>query len=302
MAYNALSTLTKSTIAVAVAGGIAISGITWQGDGDITNIKGNLDSLKNKLTQSIDDNAWLKEQFDSLKGKYSTSVSDANSKINALVTERDTLNGQITDLKAQLEEANANADMTDEKTELQNEINRLEGELDKANKEIADLQQYAKEADESTSYTAVDRTQYATPTETVQDVPASDTATATPAPTETGSTTETAPTTTEPATATPAPSYFVPITDQALTLDKTNAEKFASESNVTAINNGIKALAGVGHITGVTTYNNKLAYTVSSDWRFTSSSTPNGIQALKTATGYASIQFVYENGNPAKAF
>ncbi|MGG0288638.1 hypothetical protein ABEY41_26775 [Peribacillus butanolivorans] len=80
--YSALGTMAKVTLAGAIAGGVLITGITYQGDGSVTNIKGNVNNMKNELTQAISDNDFLKGQFNSLKDIYNNAVTEANGTIN----------------------------------------------------------------------------------------------------------------------------------------------------------------------------------------------------------------------------
>lgn len=153
--YTPLSGMTKTLIATTIAGGIAIAGITWQGDGSITNIQGNLDHMKQELTEAINDNTFLKGQIDNFKGV----VQETSLKVGVLEDEKAALEAQIAELQAQLEEE---GNLTEEQAALQNEVNRLEGELDRANQQIHELETYAAAAD-SQEYEPIDQAQYAAP-------------------------------------------------------------------------------------------------------------------------------------------
>lgn len=163
----AIGTIGKTILATSLAGGIAITGITFSGDGDITNIKGNLDNMKDEITQAVDDNEFLKSQFDKLQGLYGDSVDEANTTINGLLETKAELETKIYSLQEQV----ASHDMTDEQETLQKEITRLEGEVKEANQKIAELSSYAQQVDDSTTYTAVDKEAYTATEQEVQDIP-----------------------------------------------------------------------------------------------------------------------------------
>ncbi|EDL65009.1 hypothetical protein [Bacillus sp. SG-1] len=152
----ALSTMAKTFIATGLAGGIAVTGIVWTGGESVNKIKGNLDNMKQEVTEAVQDNEFLKGQFDSLKNLYSSSVQEANATIDSLTQERNQLLNQVDQLQSDL----AAQDGTQEQAEIQAEIDRLESELDKANQQIAELETYAQQADDAATYTAIDQTQY----------------------------------------------------------------------------------------------------------------------------------------------
>lgn len=144
----------KTVIASIIAGGVLVSGITFTGMGGIQNTKDSLDSLRDKLTQAVDDNEFLKTQFGNLKDLY----SDTLASLSALTAEKEALEAQIAELQSQLEGTDESHE--DAKTELQAEIDRLEGELEKANEAIAELEAYAQQVDDSVTYEPIDRSQY----------------------------------------------------------------------------------------------------------------------------------------------
>lgn len=168
MAYPGLSTMVKTGIATVVAGGVLVAGIAWQGEGSMNNIKDNVDSLKNKCIQAIEDNEWLQDQFISLKMLYNYAVDEANGTIEELNYIKQQLEAQVVNLtdelqakEVQLQELKNKNLATEQELQvaqgkLQSEIDRLEAELDKANRQIAELETFVAEAN-NVEYTAIDR-------------------------------------------------------------------------------------------------------------------------------------------------
>jgi len=245
-----MSTLGKVTIGAVVAGGILISGISWTGEGAVDNIKGNIDNLKNKLTQAIEDNEWLKDQFHLLEGFYTDSVSEANTTISDLKASKLELEGQIAQLTADLQakqkelddlhakNAEKELELEDAKTELQAEIERLEGELTKANQQIAELEVYAQTTDYSMNYEAIDKDAY---TAKKLDVIDGEDAQITPIQNH------------EPVEKKENPNDL--ISHETLALDASQARLMAEKAQAMASALGVE-------ITGVVVYNGKLAYQV----------------------------------------
>ncbi len=170
MSFNGI--VTKVLAGTVFAGGITLAGITWQGDGDTTNIKGNIDSLKVKLTNAVDDNKFLMNSFNNLNGMYNTAVGKANETIDQFNHAKAQLEAQIAKITTQLNDKQAELDQliadkaADEaekekaQLELQGQIDDLEIQLEAANKKIKELAQYADEVDSSIEYTPVDRIAY----------------------------------------------------------------------------------------------------------------------------------------------
>lgn len=158
--WNPLAGMTKVAIAGTIAGGILISGISWQGDTAVETTKQAIDTMESRLITAMADNAFLRSQFESLNQAYVLDIGEANQRIKDLKDTRVGLQAQINDLTAQIE-ADTASDQT-AKTEIQNEINRLEGELDRANQQIAGLEAHALETvnDVNNQYTAVDQSAY----------------------------------------------------------------------------------------------------------------------------------------------
>ena len=277
--YTALGTMAKVTIAGAIAGGVLITGITYQGDGSVTNIKGNVNNMKNELTQAISDNDFLKGQFNSLKDIYNNAVTEANGTIEALNTKKAELEAAIAALKADLTaktaeldalqaETSANAQAQAEaQVDTQNEINRLETELDKANAQIAELEAYVAETDSSTTYTAIDKNAYDVQAQEITDVDI-----------------------------TPAPTENLPVSDLAWTTDSNGVVLMSDAATVKAIESGYDNRID---IIQVMSYNNgatsKLGYNIASDSQLTyiGTTAPVVVQNLRNALGYSELDFIY---------
>lgn len=276
MGYISLASMTKVAIGTVVAGGIMVSGITWQGDGSVTNIRGNIDSLQDKLTSAMEDNEFLKNQFVNLQGLYNGAVQEANGTIKTLQYQKDELESQIADLQDQVD--GYNGDLSDAQVELQNEIIRLEGELDRANQQIAELEEYASTVDDSSQYEAVDRTQFEVVEQEVKDIDDS--------------------TPSEPTT----PSTYVPIDENALAFNQTKAETMASPLWVDRINNEFEINNLDLEIIGVSTYvyaeTEILSYIVRPFDSTVTSVTPE-LRNLMNAIGETYLMFEYEDGTAA---
>lgn len=164
------STTTGKVVAGGIlAAGLTFGGITWLGGNHITDIRGNVDNMRSKITQAIEDNEFLKGQFDNLRRLYSSSVQEANGKIDSLVSERNRLMSQVETLKAELAEQSDNK--AEKEEEIQSEINRLESELQQANEEVAELAAYTQSVDESIEYTPIDREAYTAKEEVISEIP-----------------------------------------------------------------------------------------------------------------------------------
>lgn len=168
MSYKGLSIMVKTGIATVVAGGILVTGMEWQGEGSFNSIKGNVDSLKVKLTQAIEDNDWLQGQFNSLKNLYNDAVDEANDTIKDSNYRREQLEAQVASLSKELQDKEnqlqellnnklaTEQGLKDAQIELQSEIDRLEAELDKANSQIEELKAYVDDAN-NIEYTALNK-------------------------------------------------------------------------------------------------------------------------------------------------
>lgn len=161
-----LTTIGKGLVAAGIFGtGIVIGGVTWEGEEAVSNIEGNINNMKDEISQALDDNEYLQGQFDDLTALYESSVQDANQKIESLVQKRDSLLQQIEELDKM------DNDYSEDEAEIQAEIDRLEGELQEANEQVAALEATAQAADDEIQYTATDRTQYEAKAKEINEVP-----------------------------------------------------------------------------------------------------------------------------------
>ncbi|MEZ0117117.1 UNVERIFIED_ORG: peptidoglycan hydrolase CwlO-like protein [Heyndrickxia coagulans] len=258
--WNPLSGMTKTAIAVTLAGGVLVSGIAWQGASSITAIKKNLDNMKNEFQQAVSDKDYIADKFSDLKQLYTSAVSEANNKIDSLTSQRDELQAKIVSLEKQLD-AKDDTDASN-KDALQAEINRLEGELDKANQQIADLEAYAKQTDDSTTYKPIDKTKYDTSPQNIKQV------------------------------------GYVEIDDKAQSYKY--AGIFAQQKYVKGIEKDFADHGITVHILGVTVVNTQmngyqLAYVADNFKQFTGLS--ENVNALLTETGLSKVYFADSNGN-----
>lgn len=261
------TTAGKLLAAGTLAAGLTFGGITWLGGGHITDIKGNVDSLTAKVTQAVEDSEFLKGQFDSLKGMYTDSVTEANGKIGSLTSERDRLTAEVDSLQTQLDNV-INGDNAEGEAYAA-EVARLEGELNKANAEIAELAGYVKQAEESVTYTPIDRSQYTATEQDITDIP-------------------------------------VPISGEAAALDATKAGIMASPEKVAWIEKQLDKTLPPAAIIGVTTYTTGgktyLAYEVAETFTTGGISIPYELQQfIGNDLGYMDLYFITSNGFVAKA-
>lgn len=199
-----------------------------------------------------------------LKQQYDNLKGFYNSTVQDANSKISQLVKERDSLYSQVETLKQQADTTDEKAELQAEIDRLESELDKANQQIASLQTYAANADADINYTAMtstEKTAYTATEQKVQGIP-------------------------------------VPIDSKASAIDATKAAMMADPTQVTKIQNDIKATFGsTSTITGVTaTSGGKFAYKVTAEFSKGSLVSPNSFKDLATKLGYTGLYFVSESG------
>lgn len=320
----ALSTVSKVLAGTVFAGGLVFAGITFTGDQDITDIKGNVNSLKDKLNTAIEDNAWMSSQFKTLQGLYGSAVSEANSTIKGLTgakaelesqkeeltSQVNTLTGQLSDKEAQLQSVLSDAtaseqDKADAQAELQSEITRLEQSLAEANEKIAELAKYVAEADASVQYEAINKEEYTVEAKDVMD------ADTTVAPVETPEATEPINTDTNPATdtestpeatpeAVPEPESF--ISAEATALNDKVATYLADSKKIADQEEGYRGIyRATLEITGVTTYKDKyLAYKVKPlDTSVIASPAPTAMKNVIMDAGVYEVYYIDETtGTP----
>lgn len=177
--------------------GITVSTIAFTGSGTIDNVKGNIDSIKQDLTEAIADNTFLQTSFNNMKESFTGTLEEANNRIEMLSGDRLEYLEKIEELKSQL--AATGEGQEEGQAEAQKEIDRLVGELEKANKEIAELGEYAAAADEAVNYEPIERDQYEAEEKTISNP------------------------------------VYAPIDEKASALNRTNAEYLATYIPVTEI-------------------------------------------------------------------
>lgn len=116
-------------LSATLAGSVLLTGLTWSGALNLTDIKSSAFDWANKVGLAVDGSVQMKDKFDTFK-------ADAETQLNAKITKINELNAKIADLVAKV--GQGHGDLTD----ANNEIARLNEELDKAN---ADVQALADE-------------------------------------------------------------------------------------------------------------------------------------------------------------
>lgn len=239
-----MTILTKTILAGVLGSDVVVSSIAWSGTDNVSNIKGNISSMKQNALEAIADNGFLKDELIRLKGYYSHATTEANSKIVALNQAKYELEQKVADLQAQLD---AKADTTAEQAEMQAEIDRLEGELEKANAQIAELETYAQKADADVSYDPMTEAEKCELTTEPVNI-------------ETANVGETTP------MVNTYPNLPYGVTEEAIALDKQRVDMMANESTIQSIeadfNGGENAYLD---IIGIKVLNGQLAYVISND-------------------------------------
>jgi uncharacterized phage infection (PIP) family protein YhgE len=129
----ALNTLGRIVIGTTLAGGIVVSGITWNGSDGLESIRNTAESFKNKIVNLDTSLTNWKTAFNNLKTDAETKLSEAQTKLNEKLALISSLQSQIAELNGQVASGNTSME------EASAEIEALQKELEKANQEVATL-------------------------------------------------------------------------------------------------------------------------------------------------------------------
>ena len=113
-------------LSATLAGSVLLTGLTWSGAINLTNIKNDAMDWANKVGLAVDGSVQMKDKFDTFK-------ADAETQLNAKITKINELNAKIAELVAKV--GQGHGDLTD----ANNEIARLNEQLEQANNEVQAL-------------------------------------------------------------------------------------------------------------------------------------------------------------------